>query len=621
MNRPPALRLVRLADEADRANARTATSYQPFAGVGSALVEDALQRIVASRTFGRSQRHQRFLRHVVQSALAGRHDELKEVVIGLEVFGRDIASYDPRDDPIVRVEAGRVREKLARYYTGEGAGDAFEIQIPVGGYLPQIARRQATRPAARQAGSLAVLPFANLSSSAEGASFCAALADQLIDMLSRVPGLRVVGRMSAIKAKDGGLDLKTVGKVLGVTNVLEGSVQRAGSRYRCIAQLFRARDRACIWSQRFEHDVTADADLFAFQDRIGEAVLQAVVPPTASSGGPTHRVGSDNVEARDLFERGRYLEQQRTIEGWRKAITLFERAIAADPSYASAHTHLGACRGQLAAMTWEPTVPALREVERCARRALELDPTDGEAHALIANGVFRVGFDWKLAEPMFREALRLSPNSTMARILYAHGLVFNGRFVEGIEHGRIALDLDPLNVAIRANFALICSYARDFDTSIAEFLAVLELDADHLFAHVMLGMAYLWSGRDAPALEHFERAIAVAPAHPTAHFCEIFVHGFRGEVADGRRKLDALIARLEGGRYAQFNRAMAYAYLGDRDAMIRTLGRVVDTHEILFVSLPADPSFDPYRDDPSFVALLNEYGLPSLPRSPFLPSA
>lgn len=597
-------------------------AYQPFGDHPPTVVDDALERVVASKTFRRSQRHQEFLHHVVRAALDGRHEELKEVVIGIEVFGRDISTYDPRQDPIVRVEAGRVREKLARYYADEGSGDAFEIQLPLGGYLPRLAGRSPGKAPPRNLGSIAVLPFANLSSVPEDAIFSAGLADQLIDMLSRVSGLRVVGRMSAFKVQARGLDLKTAGKLLGVTSVLEGSVQRAGSRYRCIAQLFRTRDQACIWSERFECAVGDGTDLFAFQDRIGEAVLAAVLPAASSPEAPvanaSHRAGTGNVEARDLFERGRYLEQQRTIEGWQKAIPLFERAVALDPAFASAYSHLGACLGHVAGMMCKPTVPAFREVERHARRALELDPLDGDARAVIANIVFRIELDWARAEPMFREALRVAPSSAMAHNVYGGGLVFNGRPLEAIEHGRIALDLDPLNVSLRANYAVICSYARDFATSIDEFLAVLEFDADHLFANVMLGMAYLWSGRDVEAMRLFERSVAIAPDHPAAWFCRILVHGVRGETERGTRELQALVERLGDTRYAQFNLAMAYAYLGDRPSMYATLQRVADAREVLFVSLPADPSFDPYRDEPAFIAFMDRYGLSRLPPSPFL---
>jgi TolB-like protein len=598
----------------------TASSYQPFAGHPPAVVESAVDRILASATFRRSQRHRNFLRHVVDAALNGRHEELKEIVIGLEVFDRDIADYDPRSDPIVRVEAGRVREKLDRYYANEGVADPFEIQIPVGGYLPQLSRRVA-KPAARNLGSYAVLPFASLSSNADDAIFCEALADQMIDLLSRVPGVRVVGRMSAIKARAQSADMKVLGKLLGVNHVVEGSIQRSGSRCRCVAQVFRTRDRVCIWSQRFESAVGDSTDLFAFQDRIADAVIAAIAQPEATAATTTstasNKAASGNPEARDLYERARYLVQLRSNEGLEKGIALLERSIALDPEFAPAHTQLGIARSAYYGVMARPTLTAFREVEQSARRALELDPLDADARALIANIVFRVDRDWRRAEPLFREALRVGPNSASAHHSYAQGLVFNGRFLEAIEHARIALDLDPLNITVRINLAVITSYARDYQTAIEEFTAVLDIEPDHFFAHFMLGSVYLWAGAADPAMKHFEIACALVPDHPIPQFDRIFVYGLRGEHARGREMLAALLAKLEGKNYQLYNRAMAEAYLRDVTALCATLRRVAARHELLFVSLPADPSFDPYRDHPEFIALMNEYGLPCLPPSPF----
>lgn len=607
------------------ANDRTSVdAYRPFAGVPATLVDEAVQRIVGSKTFRRSTRHQAFVRHLVRAMLDGRQEELKELVIGIEIFGRDLSTFDPRRDPIVRVEAGRVRDKLARYYANEGVDDAFEVQIPVGGYLPQIAPRRAVRPAARSLGSLAVLPFTPLSAAPEDAVFCEALADQLIDLLSRVAGLRVVGRMSTFKARARAQDPKAIGKLLGVTMVLEGSLQRAGARYRCIAQLYRARDRACIWSQRFESTVGEQTDLFAFQDKIGEAVVAAIAPVTAPQPhiptwprATSSAFGSGNPAARDLFERARHLAQRRTIAGYRKAIELLERSIALDPDRAVVHARLGTCRSFLGGLQLDPALATAHEVERHARRALELDPDDGEARALLANIVFRIGLDWVRAEPMYREALRVAPNAALAHINFAGALVFNGRALEAVDHGRIALDLDPLDVGVRANYALVCAYARDFDTAVAEFLSVLEFDETHLFANVMLGMTYLWSGRDWLALDLFERVTSFAPDHPTAHFCKVFVHGYRGEIDRGRQMLADLLARIGDKAHTAFNRAMAESYLDDADAMCASLERVVETREPLFMSLPADPSFDPHRDAPPLVALTARYRLPRLGPSPF----
>ena len=611
-----------------RDTAPASGSYQPFAGQPPAVVATALARIVDSRTFRRSQRHRTFLQHVVAAALEGRQDELKEVVIGIEVFQRNIADYDPRQDPIVRVEAGRVREKLARYYADEGGSDAFEIQIPVGGYLPQLSRRVAAHAPVRSLGSFAVLPFANLSPHADDAIFCEALADQLIDLMSRVPGVRVIGRQSAVRARAQSVDVKVMGKLLGVNHVVEGSVQRAGSRYRCIAQVFRVRDRVCIWSQRFESDIggqPANTDLFAFQDRVAAAVCDAIAHPETSdvkapSPSSTARVFSLNAEARDLYERARYLVQLRSREGFEKGIALLRQSIALDPAFAPAHSQLGiACSAYYGIMA-RPTLPAFREVEQHARRALELDPLDGDARALLAMIAFRIDRDWPRAEPMFREALRVAPNSASAHQSYAGALVFNGRYLEAVQHARIALDLDPLNIMMRIHVAAITAYARDFKTAIEDFRAVLEIDAEHFFTHFWLGTVLLWAGDGDAATHHFDEAIRIAPDHSIPYFDRILVHGFNGDRLRGGEMLKELLARLEGTDYQLYNRAMAEAYLGDPRAMCATLRRSADAHELLFVSLPADPSFDPYRDDPDFEALMETYRLPRLPPSPFASS-
>ncbi len=623
----PSLRLASSDGVAPRAVAPTsASSYQPFAGHPPAVVESTLKRIVESRTFRRSRRHQQFLAHVVHAALDGRHDELKEVVIALDVFGRDLADYDPRRDPIVRVEAGRVREKLTRYYESEGADDPFEIHIPVGGYLPQLSSRAARKSNVRSLGSFAVMPFANLSPLAEDAIFCEALSNQIVDTLARTDGVRVVGRMSASKAKAQSGDMKVVGKLLGATHLVEGSVQHTGRRYRCIAQVYRARDRLCLWSERFQCEVDEHTDLFEFQDRIADAVaasLAASAKPRDAARVETARpprAVSVDVAARDLYERARYLVQLRTNEALEKGIELLERSIALDANFAPAHSQLGIARSTYFGIMARPTVAAFREVEASARRALALDPDDGDARALIANIAFRIDRDWPRAEPMMREALQAGPNSVTAHLAYAGALVFNGRFLEAIEHARIALDLDPLNITVRINLAVITAYARDYRTAVDEFRAVLDLDPDHWFAHVMLGSTLLWAGRPDDAMPHFDLAVRIAPDHPIPQFDRVFVFGARGEPDVARTMLGDLLARLDGKDYQLYNRAMAEAFIGDVDAMCRTLRRSAAAHELLFVSVPADPTFDRYRDHPAFVALTGEFGLPRLPPSPFASS-
>ena len=591
----------------------------------SALIEVTLERVIASATFRRSQRHREFLVHIVRAGLAGRHDQLKEVIIGLEVFGRDVHGYDPRRDPIVRVEAGRIRDKLARFYGGEGAGESFEIVIPIGSYLPQFARRRIVGPSGALAHSLAVIPFANLSGDPDDAAFLLGLADQLIDTVGRVPALKVVARQSASKAHEGGSDLKNLGKLLAVNHVIEGSLQRRGSRIRCIAHLSRTRDSVRIWSQRFDHDSELDEDLFDFQDAIADSVLAAFealqMAPAGEgrAGGVLSGLrpnGTDNREARDFFERARYMSQQRTLEGYGKAIALLERAVALDPIFAQAHSHLGVALVNLAALMVAPTSPSFDRAKRAAQRALELDPLDGEARALLGTILFRIDRRWEEAEPAFHEALRLSPNSTLVHSSFAWCLVFNGRFDEAMRHVELGRELDPLNLGLRANNAAIAKFARRYDLAIKEFDEVLELEPRHLYSHVMLGMTYVSMREPARALPHFERACELAPSHPSPQFARIGVHGLRNDIERGRRELDALLERLGDGHYSRFNLATVQATLRDDDGVFTSLEYAASARDILYASLPAHALFEPLRSDPRYLDLLDRTGLKALPANP-----
>ena len=591
----------------------------------SALIEVTLERVIASSTFRRSQRHRDFLVHVVRAGLAGRHDQLKEVIIGLAVFGRLLPAYDPRRDPIVRVEAGRIRDKLARFYDGEGAAEAFQIVIPIGSYLPQFMRRKFVARPAQIANSLAVLPFANLAGDTDDASFSFGLADQLIDTLGRIPGLKIVARLSATKARDGGMDLKEIGKLLNVNHVLEGSLQRSGSRLRCIAQLSRTRDSLRIWSQRFDHDSDCQDDLFDYQDTIADAVMTALsalqLPAafderSARSMTGLWPINTDSRDARDLFERARYMNQKRTVEGYEKAVMLLERAVVLDPSFGQAYSYLGSARANLTALIVEPSYPAFDKVRQAAHRALELDPLDGEAHALLGFIAYRLEYSWTTAEPMFHEALRLSPNAPLIHTSYAWGLVFNGRFDEAMQHTRLAHELDPLNLGLRANNAAIAKYARQYALAIHEFKAVLELDPSHLFSHVMLGITYLSIGENDEAMPHFDQVCRLTPNHPSPHFCRIAAHGLRNEIELGKRELAALLERLGDAYYSRFNLAMAQSCLGDVDGAYESLEVAARQRDVLFVSLPAHALFGRHRDEPRYRDLLHRHSLPLLPPFP-----
>ncbi len=382
----------------------------------------------------------------------------------------------------------------------------------------------------------------------------------------------------------------------------------------------RARDGVCLWSQRFEGTFGNRIDPFALQDEIGAAVLAALLEGTPvdatplAADPPALPVG----EVRDLFARGRYLARRFEIDGYRKAIALFQRAVELEPAFAPAHSQLAACQAGLAMLVAAPSEAAFDEVGRNAERALALDPRDGDARAMLANIAFRRQHDWPRAERLFVEALRVAPNCARAHGSFGGSLVYCGRYVEGLQHARIALDLDPLNVSSRADYALICAFARDYETAVREFEAVLELEPDHLFSRVMLGMTRTWQGDPAAALPHFDRVAAIAADHPVPGFCRVVYLGATGAVDEGRRFLAAHVERIGAAPYARYNRAMAEAYLGDRSAVATSLRIAAAANEVLVNSLAVDPTFDDYRDDVDFVALVRAHGLPVAPPSPYL---
>ncbi len=606
-----------------------------------ALVESSLVKLLASGVFRRSERHRRFLRHVVDATLDGRQDQLKEVLLGIALFERRIDTYDPRSDPIVRVEAGRVREKLARYYATDGAGDAFAFDIPVGSYVPRFERRSPTSPADRDVESFAVMPFAN-SGLDEDVSFAVGLSDQLIGRLGRVPGLKVIARFSAFKARERNLEVQALGKLLKVTRVVDGSIQRQGARMRCVAHIYRARDGVCLWSHSFDSndeaarsrfgahvDADGGVDLFAFQDHIVEALLAAASPVVAESSmvvatrDARSDAGSDagsdarasftpsthRRRARDLLERASYMDRRYDADSTEKVIALAEQAIVLDPESAPAHVALAtACLHQTTLLK-APGLSVLPRLEAALDRAIELDPRDGDAIAMRAMIAFRFSFDWARSERLFHDALRISARTSSLNYRFAFCLILNGRFTEGLAHARIAIDLDPLNLGLRAHSAQLSVFAREYDEAEVAAKGILELEPGHLYMTYVMGLIHLYRGEFDAALARFDAIVASHPDHSSGPLGRVTTLGMRGDVAAGRDALDAWLASLDGRYCPPFSLAKAHVALGDRSAACAALEQGIRDRDASICSLPIDPVFGRCRDDPAFAELLTRIGL------------
>lgn len=243
-------------------------------------VHAELEKILGGEAFAQSERLKRFLRLAVEEVLQGRGRQLKEYLIGVEVFDRH-HTYDPRTDPIVRVEAPRLRSKLEEYYRTEGREDHVLIGLPKGAYVPVFRKREPnafqaeSNPAkprsADECRTIAVLPFADLSRENDQGYFCCGMADDLITALTQLDRWRVVSRASAFQFRSKAHDVRAIGRRLNAGMVLEGSVQKVGQRFRVTAQLTSVADGYHLWSERYEREMK---DVFAIQDEISKAIVK-----------------------------------------------------------------------------------------------------------------------------------------------------------------------------------------------------------------------------------------------------------------------------------------------------------------------------------------------------------
>ncbi len=500
-----------------------------------------------------------------------------------------------------------------RVLLGDDTGSPRYIEtIPKRGYrlIPSAV------PAAPAAGpeptrSVVVLPFADLGPANDQEYFCDGLAEELTNALAQLPGLRVVARTSAFAFKGLAVDVREVGRRLGVGAVLEGGVQRAGDRLRVTVQLIDAGDGCHVWSHRF--DGTAH-DVFAIEDHIVGAVTAALRVRLLGGIAPDLRRGrTADPAAHDRYLQGRYVSARRTGDALVLASRLFEEAIAIDPGYAAAYASLGECHAVRAFLGIAPPQEAFPAARRAAGRAVALAPDLAEGHAVLAHALGMYEWRWAEAEDHFRQALRLGPSLAVARMWYSHLLAAGGRFADAVAETERACECDPLSPIIQTALGVALYYARDHDRAAHRFRAVLDAQPSFALAHFHLGRLLLCRGDIAAAADELE---AAAPGFPLA----------LGHLASARRLLgrkraaDAALAELErlAGTVYVGPLARASAYIGDRAQRLAWLEQAFDAHEGPVPLLNTDPSFDDLRAEPAFRLLLDRLGLPrvELPAEP-----
>jgi TolB-like protein/tetratricopeptide (TPR) repeat protein len=457
--------------------------------------------------------------------------------------------------------------------------------------------------------SVAVLPFADLSPGGNNEYFSDGLTEELLNALARMKGLRVPGRTSSFAFKGRNIDLREIGRTLGVEAVLEGSVRKAGERLRITAQLIDVDNGYHRWSDTYDRELS---DVFAIQQEIATAIVGALGFALPLGDTAMGRGVAVDPEAHDLFFRGKN-EFHAFVHGYSEArlqaaLTRFEEAVTKDPGYARAHAwHAIACT-HLADDFLAP-----REVYPRARlsaeRALELDPRLAEAHAV--QGAIKIFYDWDVsgAERALTRSLELNANSALARVYYALLLSALQRHAEAIRQARLAVDIDPLGPLAAWGLGWTLYRAGDFEGAAAHARRGIDSDPQDASARLQLGASLLEQGRTDDALDSIRLATSLSGEHQFY----LAVLGNAAARTHHAPEARAIAERLEirsRERYVPPSEvAYPYAGLGDFDTAFRWLERGAAERDSMLLFLDVEPVLAPLRADPRFTELRRKVGL------------
>jgi TolB-like protein/Tfp pilus assembly protein PilF len=625
-------------------------------GISAEAIRAQLEKIAASPGFADAGRLAPFLKYVVESALAGEAAKLKESVVGVEVFQRQ-AGYDPRTDPIVRVEARRLRGRLEQYYAGEGKDDPIAIDLPKGSYAPAFRRRaeptkpslastaaptapagDPPRPPIRRrlffiglclfgyllvmigywvskkadekpqpgapSASIAVIPFANFSPDANNEYFSEGLTTELTDALTKVDGLRVVAYPAA-QAKNP--DVRDIGKRLRANAVLEGSVRKSGDRLRITAQLIDANTGYDLWSQTYERELK---DVFAIQEEIARSIANALRIQLKID--PNRRLATrytQNLDAYNAYLRGRYhLANPHSDSDLAKSIEDFQQAIQLDPSFAAAYAQMANSYVFEGYYRKLPGSEAWPKAKAAAKKAIDIDNSLAEAHASLG---FALGFgdwDWAGSEREFRRALELNPGSPDVHISYAIAyLAPTAHLDAAYAESRLGVDSDPLSFIANYGEAWILLLNRRFDAAVEQYRKALDLNASIHDPWWDYGMAYALAGKPQQAMQQFRHAGQMNDGdgwEPGAIELALL-----GRMDEARKRAETLKQSASKGGWRTIDLARCFAMVGDKDTAFAYLEKAFAERDGQLIWLKVDPRFDALRDDARFNAMLKRVGL------------
>jgi adenylate cyclase len=611
---------------------------------GQLAIRAHVEAVLAAPILASSSRKVQLLRYLCTRALDGQGEQVNEYAIGVDVFEKP-ASFDPRIDSIVRTEMGRLRQKLKEYYAGESQPPAVRIELPLRSYVPVFtfpspeppAAAPGEGPAKRRSGgwvavavaiavvalvsallisrirgrsaspagngTIAVLPFLNLTGDPGQEYLGDSLADELTEALAESRNLRVVARTSAFQFKGKGQDVREIGRALNAGAILEGSISRRENKFRIVVQLIRSTDGLHLWSRSYD---ASAAELTRVETEIAGSTEQALVPARRSP--ETKLVTSSDPQAHDRYMRAIYQIQLHSADSLREGLRLAQEAVQIDPNYARAYFAIVRAETMLSATSVISGREAIETGRAAARKAIALDPQFSDVHAFVAHTAYVYDWNWPEAEREYALALQGEGSHTNAHSLYGWGLMTRKRFGEARSQLRNAEELDPQNASPRANLITDLINEGNFPAARLEIAEMFKLYPKSIVGQRDLGWIAILE-KDCAAAR--ASALTAAEWYPDQgdKTGSPAMKVACGQPEEARRQLESMVKQSAKEFVSPWGIAQGYASLGDADHAIEYVRKSADARESLVLYMMIDRLMDPIRGDSRFIALEKEIGL------------
>src|SRR5579862_1626660 len=578
-----------------------ATGRQAFRGrTGGAIIEAVLTRQPAA----------------VRSVNPEMPERLEKIIEGALHKDRD-QRYQHAGGMVADLQRLKRETDLA---TQERGGNRQSEATPGASLAPRVEKRKAqsatgrtptqrTERASRAIGSLAVIPFENLTRDPENDYLSDGIPGSLINILAMVPRLRVIAQSTVFRYKGRRIDPQAVGRELNVRAVLTGRMMQSGGSLRIGTELVDVATGTQLWGAQFDRK---PGDIFAVQDEISNEISEKLrLQLTRAEKRRLSKRHTQDAEAYQLYLKGRHHWNQWTEEGFYKAIGYFQQAVERDPSYALAYAGVADSYVLLGWNSYLPPKDAFPKAKAAATAALQFDPDLGEAHTPLAAVLWLHDWMWTEAQEEFRHSLALNPSYPTANHWHAEFVMTMGRQSEAIGKMKESQDLDPLSLIINVAIGWAYYMGRRYNEALEQLLRTIELDPHYPVTHWILGLLYRITGRFDSAIIAGEQGVNMSGGSPVMRAALAQTYGMSGRAKEAQHLLDDL-KKLATERYvASYFFAGIHIGLGEHDRAIECLEKSYEEHSHWLLYLHLDPSMDALRDHARFQDLLRRIGLPA----------